>query len=104
MNTQVRVSSHQSKRSAYAARLHQRWRRGAVKLSGGGHYAHVRPEHRPGGARARVRDALRGGHDERGTHDRPAAQVCVCPRVDREPHLIRELLHTHIDAVVVRVI
>ena len=62
-------------RPAYVARLHRRGRRVDVDLAGGDHYHEARQEHRPQSARVFVRDAVRGGYDERGTHDRPAAQA-----------------------------
>ena len=38
---------------------------------------------------------MRGGQDERGIYNRPAAQVTAASRIYREPHLMRELLNTH---------
>ena len=38
---------------------------------------------------------MRGGQDERGIYNRPAAQVTAASRIYREPHLMRKLLNTH---------
>ena len=80
---------------AYGARLHCWWRRRSVNLPGDGGHAEARQKHRPRGARARWRDAVCGGHDERRTYDCSAAQVSAASWIYREQHLMRKLLNTH---------
>ena len=58
---------------AYGARLHCRWCCRSVDLPGDGGHAEARLKHWR--ARVQVRKTVQGGHDKRGSQDRPAAII-----------------------------